>query len=286
MSKSIHTVAEDILGVLNGDAGEVRIPINDITVKGDREPREHGKMWASDVGEKCLRKLWYKFNAGDKSVAPGPELMLKFSYGHMIEDLVLNAARLAGHSVEYEQHRVEVEAPAGWSVSGKLDAVINNTLVDVKTTSSYAFKKYTQEGLTVDTDSFGYRYQLAFYKEHTEEEFDGVGLLCVDKQHANVAYVPVDVPRAEELNHKIEENINAIEADDEGCVPRAFGPTAFGKSGNAKIGIECSFCAFKHVCWREANGGAGIRTFDYKFGPVELVDVVNEPRVEEITTDA
>ena len=292
--KSIELVPSDILGVLNGDAGEVRIPINDIKVRAERKPREFGKMWASDIGEKCLRKLWYKFNEVDDPsfIAPldtqPPELALKFTYGHLLEDLVLNATRLAGHSVEYEQLRVESEAPGGWMVSGRVDAVIDNCMVDVKSVSSYGYKKYTQEGLTVDNDSFGYRFQLGYYFHNADTGKvldETTGLLCVDKQHGHVAFIPVDIPTKEELDHKIEDNIHAIEAEHEEDVERGWDPEVFGKTGNLKLPIACSFCDFKHTCYRDSNGGVGLRTFNYKFGPVDMVHVENEPRVEEVVPD-
>jgi len=52
-----------------------------------------------------------------------------------------------------------------------------------------------------------------------------------------------------------------------------------GKSGNSKLSIGCSYCQFKDHCY------PNLRVFKYSYGPKFLVDVINEPRVEEITLD-
>jgi hypothetical protein len=56
-----------------------------------------------------------------------------------------------------------------------------------------------------------------------------------------------------------------------------------------KLGINCSYCPFKEDCWKDANGGMGLRKFIYYNGPVWLTHVEREPKVEEIheerTTD-
>ena len=46
--------------------------------------------------------------------------------------------------------------------------------------------------------------------------------------------------------------------------------------------MGCSYCQFKHSCWKEANEGRGLRTFLYSTGPKHFTHVEKEPRVAEI----
>ena len=49
-----------------------------------------------------------------------------------------------------------------------------------------------------------------------------------------------------------------------------------GKSGNTKLAMECSYCAFKQHCFPD------MKVFAYSTGPRFLVDIVNYPKVAEI----
>ena len=55
-----------------------------------------------------------------------------------------------------------------------------------------------------------------------------------------------------------------------------------GKSGNRKLGINCSYCSHKARCWADINDGQGLRTFIYSTGPRYLTDVVKLPKVHEV----
>jgi hypothetical protein len=66
-----------------------------------------------------------------------PHNFIKFMYGHMIEEMLLFFTRMAGHTVEGEQKQCTVEG-----VRGHMDARIDGRLIDVKSTSSYGFKKF------------------------------------------------------------------------------------------------------------------------------------------------
>ena len=61
----------------------------------------------------------------------------------------------------------------------------------------------------------------------------------------------------------------------EWCYP----PVPDGKSGNSKLSIGCSYCQFKDHCY------PNLRVFAYSYGPKYLVDVVKEPKVQEVMPD-
>lgn len=187
--------------------------------------------------------------------------------------MVLFLADLAGHTVEARQSEVELNG-----VKGHIDAIIDGWLVDVKSASSYSFKKF-KEGRLLDDDPFGYYTQIMSYLYCLQEDerlvekdkaaflvFDKqLGHLCLDKHEKPVWFdtFPLSYDRRKET-------VNSKEVPE-----RSFDPEPEGKSGNMKLGTFCSYCDFKRVCYPE------LRTFIYSRGPVFLTEVVKEPDVFE-----
>lgn len=304
MSKSIHTLVYDIHEVL--DRGIDHDPSADLATKYAMQvgshfakatlprvkPREKGKMWVSDLSKNCTRKLWYEFNYPECAEPFSGSANFKFLYGNILEEAVLYFAEEAGHTVEHAQARVEVPIPGKeWVVSGRIDAIIDGHLVDVKTCSSYAFSKYKKDGgLNPSNDSWGYTWQLSFY-DHAQRmnpttpyrtTSGETGILWIDKQNGHLMYDHVPSYPQAALENRIETAITHIEFSDVSKIGRI--PTeAFGARGNQALSIECSYCQFKKECWKDANGGAGLRGFAYMKGPVFMTEVKDTPRVPELT---
>ena len=246
--------------------------------------REHGKLWASDLGESCPRKTYYKWNVSDIAEPLQGHTRFKFLYGNILEEAVLYLAEEAGYTVEQQQAPVKFNFTVDgdpWQISGRIDAVINNVLVDVKSTSSFGFKKYSREGLNANNDSFGYRWQLGYYRHFIKLPVEEAGFLWIDKQNGHILYDKVDdLPS----KNAIEKRATAIAHTILGDEAPARGEVAIpeGKSGNMKLGIKCSYCDFKQHCWRDANGGQGLKGYAYNYGPIWLTNVKREPRVPPI----
>ncbi len=106
--------------------------------------REPGKLWASDLGESCHRKTYYKFCEPDKGQPLMGHTKFKFLYGNILEEAVLYMAEEAGHKVEYQQNPVRINIPTAnggeWQVSGRIDGIVDDELsakvVRVKGTES------------------------------------------------------------------------------------------------------------------------------------------------------
>ena len=297
MTKKVADVEKDIYTVLDSGldhdpspelAAEYAMRIGGELAKATR-PRSNervtGKLWASDLGETCNRKTYYKFNEADKADPLMGHTKFKFLYGNILEEAVLYMAEEAGHKVQYQQERVEYDHDGEWKVSGRIDAVIDGVLVDVKTTSSYGYKKYEKEGLTSANDSFGYLYQLGFYRHFGAFNMfdDEAGFLWIDKQNGHILYsnVTPNLPSKQDVIMRTKTKIKAATAIEEPL--RQFSPVPEGKSGNMKLDVKCSYCDFKKHCWRDANGGKGLRTFLYNYGPQHLTEVKREPRVPEVS---
>lgn len=227
----------------------------------------------SNIG-KGARQLWYDKRFGREETLP-PSTIFKFIYGDIIESLLLLLTKLAGHSVTDRQAEVVVNG-----IKGHIDADIDGVTVDVKSASVHGFRKFA-DGTLTENDSFGYVEQLAGYSH--ARDTDGA-FLAADKQNGFIAYLPV--PREELQAHvnvpeRIEYLKAAVESEDE--PERCYSDEEEGKSGNRKLGVNCSYCAHKFRCWSDANGGIGLRSFAYSGGPVFLTKVAREPNVRETT---
>ena len=283
--KKIDTLIRDINKTLKGMGGwdGIRgqslgygvILIANQRFSKPQEPR--GYLSLSSVGTPCKRKLWYKINRTDEGEELTPNTFLKFFYGDMIEELVLQLAIASGHDVTGEQDRLDVHG-----VKGHRDAVIDGMTVDVKSCSSYAFKKF-KEGRLRDDDPFGYISQLSSYVYAGQNDplvTDKVrgAFLAVDKQNGHICLDVYDF--TEELKTKEEEILETIYMVDGKIPEERIPPVPQTKSSdNTKLSMQCSYCEFKFLCWEN------LRTFIYSSGPEYLVDVVQEPRVPEVFHD-
>lgn len=293
--KDISTITEDIYHVLDSTkphtgsdnlAAAYAARVGDAFIKATElrdEPRSRGKLWASDLGKRCLRQHWYNFNQPECGEKLSGNTKFKFLYGNILEEAVLYYAEEAGHDVHSAQYVVE-HTLLGWSIRGRIDAVIDGTLTDVKSTSSYGFKRY-KDGITPANDSFGYLEQLGFYKEFNTlaPRPTEAGFLWIDKQNGHIKYTGVSTPTKEDLEQKARDIIQAVDKEEQD-VDRFYNAEPYGKSGNEVIPMACSYCSYKETCWRDANGGKGLRGFIYNQGPVWFAKVDREPNVPEITS--
>ena len=227
------------------------------------------KLRLSAIG-KPDRQLWYSYNGytGEKLL---PHNYIKFMYGHMIEEMLLFFTRLAGHSVEGEQKKCTVEG-----VDGHMDARIDGRLIDVKSTSSYSFKKF-KDGTLAEDDPFGYVAQLKAYA-HSEGD-DKYGWLAIDKQNGHLCYLEYDNnTKHPKIDYSIADRVNHVKTVVKSEKPpeRCYDPVEDGKSGNMKLPVGCSYCGYKKHCYPDLRG------FAYSTGVRFLTKVVNEPKVPEI----
>jgi hypothetical protein len=238
------------------------------------ERNQNFTLRMSNIG-RPLRQLWYESRAEKSEHVPSASDQIKFLYGHILEEIVLMLARIAGHDVTDQQKDAEVEG-----ISGHMDCKIDGEVVDVKTASRFAFVKF-KNGTLLDDDPFGYLTQLSSY-EASEGTSNG-GFLVINKESGDLClYRPDDLEKPS-VTDKIKYVKEALSVD---SLPyRCYAPIADGKSGNMKLPKNCVFCPFKFECNADANDGQGLRVFKYSSGPTYLTRVETEPRVEEITDE-
>jgi len=238
------------------------------------EERDGRKLRMSNIGRDD-RYLWNAVNNPDVQEEMTPNTYVKFMYGHLIEEMLLFLTRLSGHEVTDEQKQCEV---AG--IKGSMDCKIDGIVTDVKSVSSYGFRKFKDGSLALD-DPFGYVAQIKGYA-HSEGETK-FGWLAMDKQNGHLTYLMYDsedtqAPIYDKISYDIEEHIERVKklVEQPEAPEHCHKTVPDGKSGNQKLAVGCSYCPYKHTCW------PNVRTFLYSSGPRYLTEVVNEPKVTEI----
>lgn len=224
----------------------------------------------SNLGS-CIRKVWYGVHSVPEEELP-PEVRVKFLFGDLIESLILALAEAAGHTVEARQAEATL-----FGVSGHIDAIIDGTLVDVKSASTISYSKFAGH-LSSNDDSFGYLRQLGFYLEALQQDSRLVdksraAFLVVDKTLGKVC---LDLHPYQSIDWETLITEKQFILAQEKTPSRPYLPEADGKSGNLKLGVTCSYCSFHHACY------SNLRTFLYSSGPRYLTHVVRVPDVPEV----
>lgn len=279
MTKTINTLVQDIYALFTEphefDEGNVeqfahRLATHIKNRISDEKSKPGLRM--SNLGTPCDRKLWYSVNTPDDVEELPPQVRFKFLYGDILEELVLFLAAEAGHSVAGTQDTLEISG-----VIGHRDAVVDGVLVDVKSASTYSFRKF-EDHLTKDKDSFGYLDQLGAYLYASQDDplvtnKNIAAFIAVDK---TLGHITVDVQPNTGKNYDklVEEKRSMLDWPQPPA--RAYKDEEDGKSGNRKLCTECSYCPFKAKCW------PNLRVFGYSTGPRFLTVVKNEPKVPEI----
>lgn len=273
---NISTLVEDIYSVLETsqaaegvdadqiieEFGEAMKKLLKNQVLTEHEDKRTLRM--SNIGKKDLY-LWY-LHKGYKKEKMTPPTLMKFLYGHVTEDLVLALAKLAGHEVTHQQEQAEVEG-----IKGSMDCVIDGVLMDVKTTSTFGFKKF-KEGTLRDDDPFGYIDQLRGYAAALDTH-EG-GWLAIDKTLGKICTHFENFTYDEPIEDRIKYLKEMVE--DENPPVKCHEPVPDGKSGNMKLCTECSYCVYKQQCY------PNLQVFSYSTGPRFLTTVVNYPKVPEL----
>jgi hypothetical protein len=264
-----HKPSSEVVEALGADIASI-VADRMIDAQVERQPT----IRMSNIGKKD-RQIWYDFHHKQPREQLSAQARIKFLYGDILERLLIFWAKEAGHDVKDVQQEVEVDG-----IKGHLDAVIDDVVVDAKSCSSYAFKKF-EEGTLKNDDPFGYMHQVGGYSE-AKDGADGA-FLAIDKTTGNITLLPV--PRAElaalGTRDRIRHLRNVVASLEP--PPKCYQPKDFGQSGNKILPIGCSYCDHKFECHADTNGGKGLRVFLYSDGPKFFTEVKREPQVPELT---
>lgn len=275
-SKTIDTLIPDIYALFESDfefkEDDIKAFADDLSrhiANRVQERKGAPALRMSNLGQPCLRKLWYSINTPELGEKLDGQTRFKFLYGDILESLVLFLARAAGHTVEGDQKTLDIDG-----VEGHRDAVIDGVLVDVKSASSYGFKKFANHELE-GSDPFGYLDQINAYLFASQDdpavlEKRKAAFLAIDK---TVGKMALDVYNSNGVDYH--DKISGIRSVLVQPRPPARHYSELdGPGGSKKLGIECSYCSFKRECW------PGVEQYNYASGPVYYTKV-GKIRVEK-----
>lgn len=275
----IQTLIKDIYGVvgrkdnwLTSDTASQFTAELTLKLGASFEEKDRSGLRLSQLGAKCPCQLWHSIHRPMEQEPLPPWARIKFTYGHILEALVIAMAKAAGHEVTGEQDAVSVDG-----VVGHRDCVIDGCIVDVKSAASRSFLKF-KDGSIASSDSFGYLDQLDGYSVGSMDDplvriKDRSYLLAIDKQLGHLCLYE-HTTREESIRKRIRDYRDVISLDRAPACTCEEVPD--GKSGNYKLGTVASYNAFKFCCHPQ------LRTFLYASGPVYLTKVVRKPDVIEI----
>lgn len=276
----IHSLPDDIYGILEGkaltDPSVLKTfgpEIGKVLEKKFNDDIRTPTLRMSNIG-RPLRQLWYELNNFPAEKLSG-QTHFKFLYGHIIEALTICLAKASGHCIEREQEEVIVDG-----IVGHIDGFCDGVLFDVKSASPYSFKKFEDKSLLLaGNDPFGYVGQLSGYAHALDA---AAAYVAVNKVLGSICVLDLPKERINEydITGRITECRRTVASSD---VPeRCYPDEPDGESGNRKLHIGCSYCAFKTGCWSDANEGRGLQIFLYSTGPRYLTKVVRQPKVSQI----
>ena len=277
MTKKLDTLVGDIYNLFSGEESHypednnIRILLNGIA-KSLRLKMLKSKDWEprlrmSNIG-KPDRQVWYELNKAPREKM-SPNTYIKFLLGDIIEELFLFLAKEAGHDVQAEQKEIEIDG-----IKGRMDAKIDGVVVDVKSASSYSFKKFRNNTLAED-DPFGYIDQISGYAQAEGDEYPA--FLAVDKQNGTAVVTRI---KAKDVKPRIKQLKKLLDKDTP--PEKCYSDKAEGASGNRILAIGCAYCGFKRHCWSDANDGRGIRTFAFTHGIKHYTNISREPKGKEL----
>ena len=236
------------------------------------QPKKQAKdLRMSNIG-RPPRRLWYDSKQQENARMPDAATQIKFLYGHILEEVLLMLVKLSGHSVTDEQKEVEVDG-----IKGHMDCKIDGEVIDIKTASNFAFKKF-KEGTLVNDDPFGYLSQLAGY-EAAEGTSDG-GFLAINKESGELSLFRPGKFDKPNIKLQIKDLKEALTLDRPPS--KCYNDIPEGKSGNMRIPSGCTYCPHKNDCWSDANNGAGLIAYKYASGIKYFTRVAVEPKVQRL----
>lgn len=238
-------------------------------------PPRGSHLGLSAVGTPCKKKLWHTINEPERGEPLTGKTLLNFLYGDVIEELYLFLAEAAGHKVTNRQEKVEVEG-----VPGSKDCHIDDVLIDIKSANGRSYEKFTKKDALEFDDPFGYKTQLQCYLAGSEDSSDlkdkeKAAFWAINKERGGSCLYWIESAKGTGRDLKGEIRDTKVMLSKSTPPDRSFDAIPDGKSGNLRLGVQCSYCNHKSHCW-------DYRTFLYASGPKFLTKVAVTPKVAEV----
>lgn len=283
MKRDIDTLIDDIYAVLTGKVppGDV---VDDVISNADfakrvighihadlvpdsRESRDPNEVYVTQFSNPCHTKAWLERHkkTAVKEHAISGHGKFKFLYGDLIEESFLYLAKAAGHEVTDTQRRFTRPLPRKGELvlAGRIDAVIDGWLVDVKSSDPFTFDRVVAGQYE---DKFGYEQQLLAYTWLSPDSYNGIANIFINKvngkMHIHKWARPMDI--SDELAD-FEENMM-----DDSLTPHP--PLTLKDDG--VLSLTCAYCPFKFECF------PSLTVYAYASGPSFVVPEFNKKKIK------
>jgi len=274
--KSIETLVKDVEDVLRRNDGLVADHLSENLVRevkprvlanfAERDARPTLRL--SQMGSRCPRSLWASVHSSSSQEAFTARAKLTFTYGHLIEALLISLAKVAGHEVTGEGDELHA-----YGIKGHRDCVIDGCVVDIKSTNSMGFKTFKSGDVSEDIFLRDYLDQLDGYLVGSAEDDlvrvkDKAYIWACDKQLGHTCLYEHHF-RPDHIRAQIERNKSIVALD--APPPCECGTFTERSTGNVRLDVKASYNNFRYFCFPK------LRTFIIKGKPVSYSVVKRWP---------
>ena len=213
---------------------------------------EDFRLRMSNVGKPlCQLQMQAK---GVEPEKPSHDFIVRMIIGDMLEALVIVLLKAAKIEVKSQHQKVSLGV-GDRQIEGEYDIELDDGIYDIKSVSPFSFTTKFNADNGYDkikqSDSFGYISQGHGYGMAANKPFKG--WIAINKTTGEIVFT--DSKHTDEEQKEVYSKIynTSVALLDEKPFERCFTDVEevyYSKpTGNRTLGIECSYCPYKHDCW-------------------------------------
>ena len=214
--------------------------------------KEDFRLRMSNVGKPlCQLQMQAK---GVEPEKPSHDFIVRMIIGDMLEALVIVLLKAAKIEVKSQHQKVSLGV-GDRQIEGEYDIELDDGIYDIKSVSPFSFTTKFNADNGYDkikqSDSFGYISQGHGYGMAANKPFKG--WIAINKTTGEIVFT--DSKHTDEEKKEVYSKIynTSVALLDEKPFERCFTDVEevyYSKpTGNRTLGIECSYCPYKHNCW-------------------------------------
>lgn len=214
--------------------------------------KEDFRLRMSNVGKPlCQLQMQAK---GVEPEKPSHDFIVRMIIGDMLEALVIVLLKAAKIEVKSQHQKVSLGV-GDIQIEGEYDIELDDGIYDIKSVSPFSFTTKFNADNGYDkikqSDSFGYISQGHGYGMAANKPFKG--WIAINKTTGEIVFT--DSKHTDEEKKEVYSKIynTSVALLDEKPFERCFTDVEevyYSKpTGNRTLGIECSYCPYKHDCW-------------------------------------
>ena len=214
--------------------------------------KEDFRLRMSNVGKPlCQLQMRAK---GVEPEKPSHDFIVRMIIGDMLEALVIVLLKAAKIEVKSQHQKVSLGV-GDRQIEGEYDIELDDGIYDIKSVSPFSFTTKFNADNGYDkikqSDSFGYISQGHGYGMAANKPFKG--WIAINKTTGEIVFT--DSKHTDEEKKEVYSKIynTSVALLDEKPFERCFTDVEevyYSKpTGNRTLGIECSYCPYKHDCW-------------------------------------